>query len=457
MVARLEGTQAPRAWGRSSCPARRCRPEPGAVIDPTMPIATVTLAGVEVPDDRVLVEPGDPARPTAIERALEEATTALALSTVATCRAHLRDDARSTPRTASSSGGRSARSRPSSTGSADLLPRRRAGGVPRLLRGAHDRRGRRPPGRGRRRWPRRRPASASASLVRDGLQLHGGIGFTWEHDLHFLAEAGQGRRPALRHRRHPPGAPRASSLGLEARREAPLRRRGRGVPGRAARRGWPPTGRRAEEMAAEPVACPPAHAPGWARRWTRAHVRRRAGSCPAGRPSSAAATPVRSRRSCTSRSWPGRACPAPPTCRASASSPRRSSTTAPTTQIRDYAHADPARRGHRVPRHERARRRQRPGRRCRTRAVLDGDRFVVNGQKVWTSGANYADFCFLFCRTDPDAPEAQGHQRSCSCRWTRPGITVRPLPEIVRPEHPDLNEVFLSDVVGARRRTSSAS
>ena len=46
-----------------------------------------------------------------------------------------------------------------------------------------------------------------------------------------------------------------------------------------------------------------------------------------------------------------------------------------------------------------------------TRAVLDGDRFVINGQKVWTSGANYADFCFLFCRTDPDGPEAQGHQR----------------------------------------------
>ena len=43
-----------------------------------------------------------------------------------------------------------------------------------------------------------------------------------------------------------------------------------------------------------------------------------------------------------------------------------------------------------------------------TRAVLDGDLFVINGQKVWTSGANYADFCFLFCRTDQTAAKHQG-------------------------------------------------
>jgi alkylation response protein AidB-like acyl-CoA dehydrogenase len=80
-----------------------------------------------------------------------------------------------------------------------------------------------------------------------------------------------------------------------------------------------------------------------------------------------------------------------------------------------------------------------------TRAVLDGGHWVVNGQKVWTSGANYADFCFLFCRTDPDAPKHKGISILLVPMDT-PGITVRPLPEIIRPEHPDLNEVFFSDV-----------
>jgi alkylation response protein AidB-like acyl-CoA dehydrogenase len=80
-----------------------------------------------------------------------------------------------------------------------------------------------------------------------------------------------------------------------------------------------------------------------------------------------------------------------------------------------------------------------------TRAVFEGDRWVVNGQKVWTSGANYADFCFLFCRTDPDAPKHKGIS-ILLVPMASPGITVRPLPEIVHPEHPDLNEVFLTDV-----------
>jgi alkylation response protein AidB-like acyl-CoA dehydrogenase len=81
-----------------------------------------------------------------------------------------------------------------------------------------------------------------------------------------------------------------------------------------------------------------------------------------------------------------------------------------------------------------------------TRAVRDGDHYVVNGQKVWTSGANYADFCFLFCRTDPDAPKHKGISILLVDMDT-PGLTVRPLPEIIRPAQPDLNEVFLDDVV----------
>lgn len=81
-----------------------------------------------------------------------------------------------------------------------------------------------------------------------------------------------------------------------------------------------------------------------------------------------------------------------------------------------------------------------------TRAVLEGDHFVVNGQKVWTSGANYAGFCFLFCRTDPEAPRHKGIS-VLLVEMDTPGITVRPLPEIVHPERPDLNEVFFTDVI----------
>ncbi|HZB72523.1 MAG TPA: acyl-CoA dehydrogenase family protein, partial [Acidimicrobiales bacterium] len=80
-----------------------------------------------------------------------------------------------------------------------------------------------------------------------------------------------------------------------------------------------------------------------------------------------------------------------------------------------------------------------------TRAVRDGDEWVINGQKVWTSGANHADFCFLFCRTNPEAPKHKGISIVLVPMDT-PGITVRPLPEIVHPQHPDLNEVFLDDV-----------
>jgi alkylation response protein AidB-like acyl-CoA dehydrogenase len=81
-----------------------------------------------------------------------------------------------------------------------------------------------------------------------------------------------------------------------------------------------------------------------------------------------------------------------------------------------------------------------------TRAVLDGDSFVINGQKVWTSGANYADFCFLFCRTDPQAPKHKGISVVLVDMAT-PGIAVRPIAQIAKPEYPDLNEVFFSDVV----------
>ncbi|MBS1847808.1 MAG: acyl-CoA dehydrogenase family protein, partial [Actinobacteria bacterium] len=81
----------------------------------------------------------------------------------------------------------------------------------------------------------------------------------------------------------------------------------------------------------------------------------------------------------------------------------------------------------------------------RTRACLVGDRWIIDGQKVWTSGANYADFCLLFCRTEPDAAKHAGISILLVDLDT-PGVTVRPLPEITHPEFPDLNEVFFDAV-----------
>jgi alkylation response protein AidB-like acyl-CoA dehydrogenase len=83
----------------------------------------------------------------------------------------------------------------------------------------------------------------------------------------------------------------------------------------------------------------------------------------------------------------------------------------------------------------------------RTRAVERDDHFVVNGQKVWTSGAHFAHWIILLARTDPDAPRHQG----ISCflvDMTTPGITVRPL--VLMTGHRHFNEVFFTDVVVPR-------
>ena len=81
----------------------------------------------------------------------------------------------------------------------------------------------------------------------------------------------------------------------------------------------------------------------------------------------------------------------------------------------------------------------------RTSAVHDGEDFVVNGQKVWTSGAQHADWCFTFVRTDPEAPKHRGIS-VLLIDMASPGITVRPLAELTDPAHVDFNEVFFDDV-----------
>jgi alkylation response protein AidB-like acyl-CoA dehydrogenase len=84
-----------------------------------------------------------------------------------------------------------------------------------------------------------------------------------------------------------------------------------------------------------------------------------------------------------------------------------------------------------------------------TRAELVGDHFVVNGQKIWTSGAHDADFCFCFVRTDPDAPKHRGIS-VLVIDMRSPGISVRPIAELTDPNAADFNEVFFSDVVVPR-------
>ena len=78
-----------------------------------------------------------------------------------------------------------------------------------------------------------------------------------------------------------------------------------------------------------------------------------------------------------------------------------------------------------------------------TRAVVDGDDFVINGQKIWTSGAQYADMIFCLVRTEPDAPKHQGISYLIFSMDT-PGIEVRPL--VTMTGDATFNEVFFTDV-----------
>jgi alkylation response protein AidB-like acyl-CoA dehydrogenase len=79
-----------------------------------------------------------------------------------------------------------------------------------------------------------------------------------------------------------------------------------------------------------------------------------------------------------------------------------------------------------------------------TRAVRDGEHFVVNGQKVWTTNGQHADVGYLLARTDPDAKKHAGIT-AFALDMRTPGLDVRPLREITGTS--DFNEVFLDNVV----------
>lgn len=79
----------------------------------------------------------------------------------------------------------------------------------------------------------------------------------------------------------------------------------------------------------------------------------------------------------------------------------------------------------------------------RTRAVRDGDDWVINGQKIWTSGAQYSDHAILVTRSDPDVPKHQG-LTYFFLDMKSPGVAVKPIKQISGESH--FNEVYFTDV-----------
>lgn len=78
-----------------------------------------------------------------------------------------------------------------------------------------------------------------------------------------------------------------------------------------------------------------------------------------------------------------------------------------------------------------------------TRAIRDGDDYVINGQKIWTSFGHYADWGWLAARTDPDAPKHRGIS-TFAIKMDTPGITIRPLVNMAGTH--EFNEIFFEDV-----------
>jgi alkylation response protein AidB-like acyl-CoA dehydrogenase len=184
VVARAAGTSGIEGLGAFVVPRTSLAAMPRTVIDPTLPLADLALDGVVVPAGRVLAAPGAAGVAAALDRAGHQAIVALAATTVGACRAIFEQ-------TVDYAKVRVQYGRP--IGSFQALKHRMADmylAVERatslcyfaaLTIAEED--------------PRRAQAASMAKaaagecqrlVVQDGLQLHGGIGMTWEHDLHFL-------------------------------------------------------------------------------------------------------------------------------------------------------------------------------------------------------------------------------------------------------------------------------
>ncbi len=184
VVARAEGFTGDDGIGVFVVPGVAAKADARAVLDPTMPVADVRFDNVVVGEDRVLAAPGDGRAARAVERAQQEATVALAFATVGACRLIFEA-------TLQYAKDREQYGKP--IGSFQALKHRLADMFLSVERAtalcyyaaltiAED-------------DPRRAEAASLAKaaagdcqrlLAQEGLQLHGGIGYTWEHDLHFL-------------------------------------------------------------------------------------------------------------------------------------------------------------------------------------------------------------------------------------------------------------------------------
>ena len=82
-----------------------------------------------------------------------------------------------------------------------------------------------------------------------------------------------------------------------------------------------------------------------------------------------------------------------------------------------------------------------------TRAALDGDNYVINGSKIWTSGAHNADWMFILVRTNPDAPKHEGISFML-LPMDQPGVEVTPI-KLISGNSP-FNETFFADALAAR-------